>query len=72
MSKFRGYKTPEYAVMGAISKKSDVFSFGVIALEIVTGKRNSSLLENFDDLISHVSIKHMIKLQHTQSQGPEN
>ncbi|GLT83428.1 hypothetical protein SLE2022_017180 [Rubroshorea leprosula] len=35
-----GYMSPEYAVDGLFSVKSDVFSFGVLVLEIVTGKRN--------------------------------
>ncbi|KAL2496236.1 G-type lectin S-receptor-like serine/threonine-protein kinase SD1-1 [Forsythia ovata] len=33
--------SPEYAVHGRFSVKSDVFSFGVLVLEIVSGKRNS-------------------------------
>ncbi|EMS68690.1 Cysteine-rich receptor-like protein kinase 8 [Triticum urartu] len=36
-----GYMAPEYAMRGNYSIKSDVFSFGVLILEIVTGKRNS-------------------------------
>ncbi|KAK2977255.1 hypothetical protein RJ640_005517 [Escallonia rubra] len=32
---------PEYAMEGLFSVKSDVFSFGVILLEIISGKRNS-------------------------------
>ncbi|KAH6764327.1 S-locus lectin protein kinase family protein [Perilla frutescens var. frutescens] len=35
-----GYMSPEYAVEGIFSVKSDVFSFGVLVLEIVSGKRN--------------------------------
>ncbi|XP_057962790.1 cysteine-rich receptor-like protein kinase 15 isoform X2 [Malania oleifera] len=35
-----GYMAPEYAMEGLFSIKSDVFSFGVIILEIVSGKRN--------------------------------
>ncbi|KAK4387938.1 G-type lectin S-receptor-like serine/threonine-protein kinase [Sesamum angolense] len=35
-----GYMSPEYAVDGLFSIKSDVFSFGVLVLEIVSGKRN--------------------------------
>ncbi|THG17569.1 hypothetical protein TEA_004957 [Camellia sinensis var. sinensis] len=35
-----GYIAPEYAVDGLFSVKSDVFSFGVLVLEIVSGKRN--------------------------------
>ncbi|XP_057791076.1 G-type lectin S-receptor-like serine/threonine-protein kinase At4g27290 [Salvia miltiorrhiza] len=35
-----GYMSPEYAGDGIFSVKSDVFSFGVIVLEIVSGKRN--------------------------------
>ncbi|KAK3023714.1 hypothetical protein RJ639_042724 [Escallonia herrerae] len=35
-----GYMSPEYAIDGIYSVKSDVFSFGVLVLEIVSGKRN--------------------------------
>ncbi|KAG5235609.1 G-type lectin S-receptor serine/threonine-protein kinase [Salix suchowensis] len=35
-----GYMSPEYAIDGIFSIKSDVFSFGVLVLEIVSGKRN--------------------------------
>ncbi|KAF7126645.1 hypothetical protein RHSIM_Rhsim11G0022400 [Rhododendron simsii] len=36
----RGYMAPEYAIDGIFSTKSDIFSFGVIVLEIISGKRN--------------------------------
>ncbi|XP_030971955.1 receptor-like serine/threonine-protein kinase SD1-8 isoform X2 [Quercus lobata] len=35
-----GYMSPEYAIDGLFSVKSDVFSFGVLVLEIVSGKKN--------------------------------
>ncbi|KAE8655519.1 G-type lectin S-receptor-like serine/threonine-protein kinase [Hibiscus syriacus] len=35
-----GYMSPEYTIDGLFSIKSDVFSFGVLVLEIVTGRRN--------------------------------
>ncbi|KAJ4899611.1 Receptor-like serine/threonine-protein kinase [Raphanus sativus] len=34
--------SPEYAMGGLFSEKSDVFSLGVILLEIVSGRRNSN------------------------------
>ncbi|XP_017231604.1 cysteine-rich receptor-like protein kinase 44 isoform X1 [Daucus carota subsp. sativus] len=36
-----GYMAPEYAMQGTISVKSDVFSFGVLLLEIISGKKTS-------------------------------
>ncbi|KAM3749516.1 hypothetical protein ACB098_05G191500 [Castanea mollissima] len=36
-----GYMAPEYAMEGLYSTKSDVFSFGVLTLEIISGKRNN-------------------------------
>ncbi|XP_031108545.1 G-type lectin S-receptor-like serine/threonine-protein kinase CES101 [Ipomoea triloba] len=36
-----GYMSPEYAMNGCFSEKSDVFSFGVMVMEIVSGKRNN-------------------------------
>jgi len=36
-----GYMAPEYALRGQYSIKSDIYSFGVLILEIITGRRNS-------------------------------
>nr|POE70386.1 receptor-like serine/threonine-protein kinase sd1-7 [Quercus suber] len=36
------YMSPEYAMEGIFSEKSDVFSFGVLMLEIVSGRKNNS------------------------------
>ncbi|XP_021726236.1 putative receptor-like protein kinase At4g00960 [Chenopodium quinoa] len=37
-----GYMPPEYLIQGQVSLKSDVFSFGVLVLEIVSGQKISS------------------------------
>jgi serine/threonine protein kinase/Leucine-rich repeat (LRR) protein len=43
-----GYLAPEYAMRGHLTEKADVFSFGVVALELVSGRSNTetSLPEN--------------------------
>lgn len=38
----RGYASPEYAKDGDMTPKCDVFSFGVVLLETVSGRRNSA------------------------------
>ncbi|KAJ0983170.1 hypothetical protein J5N97_011425 [Dioscorea zingiberensis] len=36
-----GYMAPEYAIRGQFSAKSDIFSFGVLVLEILTGRERT-------------------------------
>lgn len=52
-----GYMAPEYIMQGQFSVKSDIFSFGVLLLEIVSGQKNSGFRhgENVEDLLSFVS-----------------
>ncbi|KAH7650655.1 S-receptor-like serine/threonine-protein kinase protein [Dioscorea alata] len=51
-----GYMSPEYAMDGIFSQKSDVFSFGVLVLEIITGKKNRGvyLAAPHTNLLDHV------------------
>lgn len=36
-----GYVAPEYVMRGYLTEKTDVFAFGVVALEVVSGRPNS-------------------------------
>lgn len=40
MLQCRGYMAPEYINRGLITTKSDIFSLGVLIIEIVTGHRD--------------------------------
>ncbi|CAF1993580.1 unnamed protein product [Brassica napus] len=37
-----GYMAPEYAMRGHLTEKADVYSFSVVAMEIVSGKSNAN------------------------------
>ena len=50
-----GYMSPEYAMEGSFSVKSDTYSFGVLLLEIVSGLKisSSNLIMDFPSLIAY-------------------
>lgn len=48
--------SPEYAMQGLYSVKSDVFSFGVLLLEIISGRRS---YDYYDDDSSETLIGHV-------------
>ncbi|XP_044512104.1 putative receptor-like protein kinase At4g00960 [Mangifera indica] len=48
-----GYMAPEYLTHGKFSVKSDVFSFGVLVLEIISGQKNSYIEEQAQDLLAY-------------------
>ncbi|XP_023002933.1 putative receptor-like protein kinase At4g00960 isoform X3 [Cucurbita maxima] len=49
-----GYMAPEYVIHGQFSVKSDVFSFGILVLEILSGQKGNCFRngENIEDLSS--------------------
>ena len=56
--------SPEYVVFGKFSVKSDVFSFGVMLLEIVSGKKNNRFYQQNPPLtlIGYVSYMELFVL----------
>ncbi|KAG8100711.1 hypothetical protein GUJ93_ZPchr0013g34675, partial [Zizania palustris] len=36
-----GYLAPEYALLGQLTKKADIYSFGVLVLEVISGQSSS-------------------------------
>ncbi|KAI8556948.1 hypothetical protein RHMOL_Rhmol05G0296800 [Rhododendron molle] len=47
----RGYLAPEYALLGQLTKKADVYSFGVLILEILSGRSSSKSTFGVDLLV---------------------
>ncbi|KAG6424347.1 hypothetical protein SASPL_114764 [Salvia splendens] len=50
-----GYMAPEYAIDGKLSMKSDIFSLGVVVLEIISGKKNRGYehTDHYLNLLGH-------------------
>ncbi|KAJ4754828.1 Leucine-rich repeat transmembrane protein kinase [Rhynchospora pubera] len=44
-----GYLAPEYAIRGQVTRKSDIYSFGVLLLEIVSGRCNTNTRLPYED-----------------------
>ncbi|XXG90298.1 hypothetical protein AAC387_Pa12g2103 [Persea americana] len=47
----RGYMAPEFALRGYLTDKADVYSFGIVALEIVSGKSNTNYKPKEEDCV---------------------
>ncbi|CAL5059266.1 unnamed protein product [Urochloa decumbens] len=41
-----GYMAPEYATRGCLTRKADIYSYGVVTLEIVSGMSNTNSMSN--------------------------
>ncbi|MBA0692649.1 hypothetical protein Goari_010187, partial [Gossypium aridum] len=59
-----GYMAPEYLANGQLTDKADVYSFGVLLLEIITGKQNnrSKDTDYSDSIIAVVSFRQSLFL----------
>ncbi|KAF2315897.1 hypothetical protein GH714_040692 [Hevea brasiliensis] len=49
-----GYMAPEYLIRGQLTEKADVYGFGVLVLEISTGKKNSIYSQGSNSILHSV------------------
>ncbi|BFG28988.1 hypothetical protein CerSpe_152620 [Prunus speciosa] len=55
-----GYMAPEYAMRGYLTDKADVYSFGILVLEIASGRNNTSYCSEEESLLDWA---HLLKEQ---------
>lgn len=51
---YSGYMAPEYIVRGKLTEKADVYSFGVLVIEVVTGTRNNVFVQHSESILQTV------------------
>lgn len=51
---------PEYLVRGQLTEKADVYSFGVLVLEIVCGRKNCVFIQDSGSLLQRVRFEFLM------------
>ncbi|KAJ1261445.1 hypothetical protein BS78_09G030000 [Paspalum vaginatum] len=51
-----GYMAPEYIVHGQLTEKADIYSYGVLVLEIITGRKNPNSVALLEDGLSLMAL----------------
>lgn len=51
-----GYMAPEYIVHGQLTEKADIYSYGVLVLEIITGRKNHNSVASSAEGLSLMSL----------------
>lgn len=51
----RAYTAPEYALHGHLSEKVDTYAYGVLVLEIISGRESTYMMTVNDRLLAYVS-----------------
>ncbi|KAG9159507.1 hypothetical protein Leryth_022758 [Lithospermum erythrorhizon] len=56
-----GYLAPEYAVRGRLTRKADIYSFGILMLEIISGRSNTNKRLPYEEqyLLERDLLKHL-------------
>ncbi|CAN8304748.1 unnamed protein product [Cochlearia groenlandica] len=49
-----GYLAPEYLIKGQLTEKADVYAFGVLIIEIATGKKNNAFTQGTSSVLYSV------------------
>ncbi|KAL3511316.1 hypothetical protein ACH5RR_030717 [Cinchona calisaya] len=49
-----GYMAPEYVVRGMLTEKADVYSFGVLVIEVICGRRNNAIAQNSFSILQKI------------------
>lgn len=58
---------PEYLVRGQLTEKADVYSFGVLVLEIVSGRKSNAFADDSASLLQTVCSKFLSTFSLTTS-----
>jgi serine/threonine protein kinase len=51
-----GYMAPEYIVHGQLTEKTDIYSYGVLILEIVTGRKSNNSVASSEEGLSLMAL----------------
>lgn len=66
------YKSPEYRTQGRISKKTDVWSLGILTLEILTGRFPANIIQQGKGVIDNGDLASWVEIQVKENEDWKN